>query len=212
MSAIAQHTDLQSRYDSAAGWWRDKIHELGYRAAYEDLVRRALPSRPFPSVADVGTGTGDLAASYCKVSGIPADLTLIDNSAAMLDQAKIAVEEVAGSGMTVKALHAPLSELSPDEHFDLVLCAHLIEHCPDPAEAFCRMSKLIKPGGSALLVISRPHWCQWIIWLRWQHRWFSEEQVEQMANAAGLRVLERLSLASGPPSRTSRGYLLRKAP
>lgn len=210
MTSIAQRTDLQNRYDSAAGWWRDKIHKLGYRAAYEDLVGRALDGRRFRTVADVGTGAGDLAASYCKVIGMPVELTLIDNSAAMLAQAKSTVEEVGGSGTAVTAMHAALSDISYNERYELVLCAHLIEHCPNPAEALGQLASLVKPGGTALLVISRPHWCQWIIWLRWQHRWFSEDQVGQMAEAAGVRITERFGLASGPPSRTSMAYAFRK--
>jgi hypothetical protein len=88
----------------------------------------------------------------------------------------------------------------------LVLGAHVIEHCADPTQALAKMYDLLAPGATLLLVISRPHWCQWFIWLLWRHRWYSEIRVRQMAKAAGLPCPICHRFTAGPPQRTSFGY------
>lgn len=211
MAVTISTRTLESRYDGAASWWHEKIRELGYRSAYEDLVRRAFEGQVASSVADIGTGSGDLAASYCSIVGAPERLALIDSSAAMLSQAIATVTDAQTVPGKLDTIHSSLETLKADAQFELVLCAHVIEHCEDPQGALQSIAQHIEPGGKALLVVSRPHWCQWVIWLRWQHRWFSSSQVERMAQVAGLKVLRKFQPCFGPPSRTSMGYLVHKA-
>ena len=90
----------------------------------------------------------------------------------------------------------------------MILAAHVIEHLADPAAGLARLAGWLAPGGSLLLVASRPHWCQWPIWLRWRHRWFAPDAVAAMADAAGLRLAALHRFPAGPASRTSLGYHL----
>ena len=199
-------TDLQTQYDEAATWWQRTIYRLGYRHAYEELMPRALQNISASHVADIGTGTGDLAASYCIRLGAPQRLTLVDGSERMLDAARTNLRHIA---QRIDTTHALLGD-PIDICFDLVLCAHLIEHLPDSNQGMRDLGDLISPGGHLLLIVSRPHWCNWIIWLKWRHRWFSRTQIATMARSADLILIEQFDLHSGPPSRTSFGYLLRK--
>jgi len=211
MAVTLQHRTLESRYDKAADWWHAKIHKLGYRTAYEDLVRLALSGIFARSVAEVGAGTGDLAASYCSILGSPKQLVLVDSSAAMLSRAVANLGEAGTTSCSLETIHSSLESYKTETLFDVVLCAHVIEHCDDPQRAIRAIAELLEPGGYALMVISRPHWCQWIIWLRWQHRWFSAPEVDRMANAAGLTLMRTIQPCSGPPSRTSFGYLMQRS-
>jgi len=201
------NTDLVSRYDDAASWWQGMIERLGYRAAYQDLMTRALPGARAARVVDVGTGSGDLAAAYCQANGAPRRLTLIDSSAEMLAAARRGLGGLPGH---VTAVHATLAEAAGGQTHDLVLCAHVIEHTPDPARSLAHLATLAAPGGRVLLLVSRPHWCQWFVWLKWRHTWFSPSQVKAMTAAAGLDHVDTFPLNSGPPSRTSFAYLLRR--
>ncbi|WP_421726314.1 class I SAM-dependent methyltransferase [Bauldia sp.] len=200
---------LENRYDEAASWWGGAMAKLGYRTAYTDLARRALGDRFFATIADVGTGSGDLAAAVCDTRQPPDRLVLADSSSRMLDQATRAL---AGRAAVVDGHFGPLDAIPDRDAFDLVLAGHVIEHLTDPEAAVRRLADLVKPGGLMLLIVSRPHWCQWLIWLRWRHRWFAAGKVRRMIAGAGLEAPEILPLSHGPPSRTSLGYLVRKPP
>ncbi len=41
----------------------------------------------------------------------------------------------------------------PDRRFDLILCAHVLEHIPDDAAAMAELHRVLKPGGLALLQV-----------------------------------------------------------
>lgn len=201
-------TGLTLAYDRAAASWGQRIVGLGYRAAYESLVARALCGLNPASVAEIGSGTGELARALCRHSR-PAELFLVDPSAPMLARA---LATVSGMADRITSRCARLDDLEPATRFDLVLAGHLIEHVPEPGRALAALGRLVTPGGRLLAVISRPHWCQWPVWLLWHHRWFAPQDVTRMAAAVGLGAVRVFTLGPGPPGRTSHGYLFHKPP
>lgn len=66
--------------------------------------------------------------------------------------------------------------------------------------------RLVAPGGTLLMIISRPHWCQWFIWLRWRHRWFAAQKIRAAATSLNIGETEVFRFARGAPKRTSFGY------
>lgn len=186
-------------YATAAPWWADRMRGLGYEAAYGEMLDQLVPTRP-GAVCDMGAGTGTLAAALVARLGWPDRLTLVDRSAAMLAQARAVLPGA-------ECVASTLDGYGVQGAFDLVTSAHLIEHLDDPVAGLRAMTRLLTPGGRLLLIVSRPHWCQWVIWLRWRHRWFAPDTVQAMARAADLRPLATTGFASGPPRRTSRAYL-----
>lgn len=43
----------------------------------------------------------------------------------------------------------------PDSSWDLVICLHTLEHCPEPARAIREMSRVLRPGGWLYIVVPR---------------------------------------------------------
>ncbi len=41
----------------------------------------------------------------------------------------------------------------PDDHFDLILCSHVLEHVPDDRMAMRELHRVLKPGGTAILMV-----------------------------------------------------------
>lgn len=197
--------NLATLYDKAAPDWGEQVAELGYLNAYGDFARAALPSlRQCMTICDIGTGCGTFALAALKAGILPSNLTLIDPSRKMLAHAR---QALSGFVPQIASYQTRLEDFQTDHRFDLILGAHVIEHCPKPTRAMAQMFKLLAPGGTLLLIISRPHWCQWLIWLRWRHRWFSENQVRQIAKTASLPDPICHRFTAGPPKRTSFGYV-----
>ena len=126
----------------------------------------------------------------------------------MLDQAAESVQAVTDAPtLTVRST---LEGFPTERCYESLLVAHVLEHLDDPADGLARLSRLMEPGGRLLLILSKPHWCQWVIWLRWRHRWFGAEAVQGWARSAGLPSPRLFQPRLGPPSRTSLAYLFTK--
>lgn len=196
--------NIAAKYDRAAARWDSKLSQLGYTHAYRQLLQpHTNASHP---VLDVGTGTGGFASAWLSEGG-SRDLTLLDPSGRMLSKAQ---DRIKGAGALPRIVQSTLERFDPDTRFGTVLAAHVIEHCLDSADAFVRMASWLSPGGQLIIVASKPHWCNWLIWLRYRHNWFDASQIAALAHNAGLTRTDTHDFTAGPPGRTSRGYIFTK--
>lgn len=207
---ISQTTDmhLAGRYDKAAAGWGKKITAMGYPAAYRYLIDHAIGTTPnFQDMLDVGTGCGNFASAYISAKGAPAKLCLLDISHRMLEVAKQNILPLAPLAVT----HCGALESLPYRNrFDLVLCAHTIEHSLDPAKMMQNLHASISANGSLLLVVSKPHWCTSLVQLIWRNKAYSPAKVVGLLTSAGFENIKTFNFPSGPPSRTSMGYFATK--
>lgn len=196
---------LTARYDRAAGRWGDKMRTLGYYDGYLGFLSSQVP-RPDPggTLLDVGCGSGSFAEAWVAMHGTSSQVTLLDPSQPMLNRAALALNN---RGVAPRCVSRTLEDFGETDGFDHILAAHVIEHCPDPKAALCDMRKLAKPGGRLWLVASKPHWCNAIIWFQWRHRTFQDAEISGLLAESGWHLRDSYIFPSGPPSRTSRGYL-----
>ncbi|MBL9051152.1 MAG: class I SAM-dependent methyltransferase [Tabrizicola sp.] len=203
-------SNLSARYECAAPDWGRRLQRLGFPAAYRAIVARALDGLPLPegriTALDLGAGDGAFSEALLHGIGPRLELTLVDPSPAML----IAAEARLGRGRA-RLVQGTL-ENAPvvADGYDVVAAAHLLEHLPDPEAALGCMASLLKPGGVLLLVVSRPHWCSWIVWLSWRHRRFRETEVRQMLDRAEFVDPQCCQPPAGPPRRLSLAYAARR--
>lgn len=201
---------LSARYDAAAPDWGRRIARLGFPEAYRMLVAEACARLPVPSgrlsALDLGAGDGALAEALRLVIGPRVQLSLVDLSPAMLRAAKArlgpdAAQLIAGD------IDTP--DLVPGR-YDIVASAHLVEHLPDLRAALRRMADLLRPGGTVILCVSRPHWCSRLVWFLWRHRPYSQRDVLAALADAGFAHLHSWQPPAGPPRRLSLAYAARK--
>jgi 2-polyprenyl-3-methyl-5-hydroxy-6-metoxy-1,4-benzoquinol methylase len=201
--------NLLRLYDAAACRWQQGIERLGYPAAYSQFMNSAVPSVRGGVVLDAGSGTGAFAAAWAGRTGGAERLDLLDISRPMLDEAR---RRLAGAADEVNSIHAAIGDPSlPAAAYDTVLSAHVIEHTPDPAASIAWLATLLRPGGLLLLAVSRPHWCTTLIRLRWGNASLRSEVVVSLLLRAGFTDVVVAPFMSGPPQRTSCGYVATRA-
>jgi len=78
----------------------------------------------------------------------------------------------------------------PSDNFDLVLCTQVLEHCSDPFRGVLEISRILKPGGFAILSV--PH-----VWFYHPHpsdHWrFTQEGTIKLCKHAGLEPAKLLA-------------------
>ena len=96
-------------------------------------------------VLEVGTGPGFFAILLCKLGY---DVTAIDLTPAMLEEAKKNAGELAGKICWMEMNAEALA--FADESFDVVLSRNLTWNLPHPERAYAEWARVLKPGGLLL--------------------------------------------------------------
>ena len=140
----AYWSERAETFDQSPG---HEIFSESERAAWHRLLVRHLGPADGRAVLDLACGTG-------VVSHLLDDLgfrvTGLDWSEAMLDRAKAK----AGERARQIAFHLGDAErlMEDDESFDVVVTRHLVWTLVDPAAAFAEWRRVLKPGGTLLIV------------------------------------------------------------
>lgn len=155
---------LAQRYDDSAPVWQSTIARLGYDRSYTRLFttlqnKNALSITDNSRVLDVGIGSGALVKSLAQVSNTHPQIHGVDISDKMLDE----------SARQLQGYHPTLRQASvtslpyPDNHFDMVMTAHVLEHLPNATVGVAEMLRVLKRNGKLLVLMTRQGlWGQWI--------------------------------------------------
>jgi ArsR family transcriptional regulator len=155
----------------------------------DDVLRARAITRMVPHNAiavDIGTGTGILAA---ELASLGLSVIGVDNSQRMLDAARSNLDAAGVEGVELRhgeAHRLPLEDASVDAAF-----AHMVLHyLPSPADAVREMARIVKPGGSVVVVDFLHHEHEWmrqelrVVWLGFPedtiHEWFSQSGLESV--------------------------------
>ena len=154
MEARAERT--RSFFDSVGPEW-DALRKV----FNDDALRARAIARlvtPGLRVADVGTGTGILAAELARLG---LRVIAIDNSARMLDAARAKLAADHELGVELRRGEARALPLA-DGEVDAALAHMVLHYLPSPAEAVREMARAVKPGGSVVLVDFVRHAHEWM--------------------------------------------------
>ena len=144
----AVHTmfsSIATRYDRANTILSFGIHHL-WRAA----TVRASKVQPGMSVLDCATGTGDLALAFKKAVGAHGRVIGTDFNADMLQSAPGKAQQ---RGLDVEFAVADAMALPyADDTFDVASISFGIRNVDDPARALSEMARVVRPGGSVVVL------------------------------------------------------------
>jgi SAM-dependent methyltransferase len=111
------------------------------------LALDLLGSRPYGSLLEIGYGSGVFMPELSRLSSRLVGLDVHDSSDAVaerLRQAGITAKLVKGSSECIPF---------PESSFDAVVSVSAIEFAPDLAAAASEVSRVLKPGGVAVIVL-----------------------------------------------------------
>jgi len=112
-----------------------------------EQAMRLLDVKRNDHVLEVGIGTGlnlPLYPTHCHITGI-------DLSEEMLEKAQDKVIELGLNGVTLKVMDATVMDFG-DSEFDSAVATYTISAVPDPVGVLREMRRVVKPGGSIVLL------------------------------------------------------------
>ena len=137
-----------ARFYDAASW----LLSFGRAPAIRRMTLEMTVAQPGESVLDVGCGTGSLAIALKAEVGASSEVTGIDASPEMIEQAR---RKATRAGVDAGFEVAPIEGLSfPDARFDLVVSSFMLHHLPDGVKrkGLAEVRRVLKPGGRFLAV------------------------------------------------------------
>ena len=112
-----------------------------------EQAMRLLDVKRNDHVLEVGIGTGlnlPLYPTHCHITGI-------DLSEEMLEKAQDKVIELGLISVTLKVMDATVMDFG-DSEFDSAVATYTISAVPDPVGVLREMRRVVKPGGSIVLL------------------------------------------------------------
>jgi ubiquinone/menaquinone biosynthesis C-methylase UbiE len=174
--------DVQEFFERVATDW-DTMRLAYYDERVIEKVAEVSGVGEDSEVADVGTGTGFVAAGIAprvkRVVGI-------DNAPAMLEVAQENLRSLGASNVELvvgEATRLPLE----DESVDAAFANMVLHHAEDPAAMLREMARVVRPGGTVAITDEVEHPYEWMneehadVWLG-----FARGQVGRFFGEAGL--------------------------
>lgn len=167
-------------FQQVAGSW-DAIRAGYFGDAVRDAAVAKAYLRPEMVVADIGSGTGYIAAGLAP---LVRRVYVVDGSVEMLEVAK----KNLSSFPNIEYHHTDGLDLPfPEQSLDAVFANMYLHHCVDPLAALRELARVLRPGGRLVITDMDEHPYAWMkdemadVW-----QGFSRAQVRAWLREAGL--------------------------
>lgn len=135
--------NIQQAYDEWSGIY--DTNENLTRDLDEKTTRLRLTGKRFPSILEIGCGTGKNTAFLAEIAD---QVLAFDFSQGMIEKARVKVK--------VKNVRFVMADITQrwqcaDAAFDLITCNLVLEHIRDLNPIFAEAARTLKPGGQFLV-------------------------------------------------------------
>jgi SAM-dependent methyltransferase len=181
---------VRQLYDGPAG----AVLAIGsLLSLHEPLVGHILRSRKFDvsarqHILDVGSGAGQILGHLLKAARPDALLVAYDLSHQMLCRARARLKTRRPVYVAGDMLRLPFA----DAAFDCVTCGWVIEHLPDPRPGLREVGRVLKPGGSALILATEDTFSGAIVSRTWKCRTYNRDELRRACEESGLPWKEQI--------------------
>lgn len=160
---------------------------------HEPLVGHMLRQRKFDvsgrrSILDVGSGAGQILRHLIKITDSDTQLTAFDLSAQMLRRARQRLKSPRPGYVAGDLSRMPFA----DNSFDCITCGWVIEHLPDPRPGLAELGRVLRPGGSVLILATEDTLTGALVSRTWKCRTYNRSELEEACHESGLPWKEQL--------------------
>lgn len=127
------------------------------RSLANDYATLASALIPGLRVLDVGCGTGAISKDIAAKVGSTGHVTGIDNTEYFIQSGK----ETYAAVKNLDLIHTDLFAYEPEEKFDLIVAARVLQWLNNPVEALKKMHSFLKPGGVVSILDYNHEALQW---------------------------------------------------
>jgi SAM-dependent methyltransferase len=113
------------------------------RSLANDYKNLATILKPGMKVLDVGCGTGSISKDIANIVGENGKVTGIDNTKSFILSGRESYKDI----KNLELIHVDLFDFNPEEKFDLIISARVLQWLSNPKEALLKMKSLLKPNG-----------------------------------------------------------------
>ncbi|MBW4362673.1 methyltransferase domain-containing protein [Flavobacterium taihuense] len=99
--------------------------------------------KPGMNILDVGCGTGAISKDIAKIVGEKGKVIGIDNTENFILSGKESYQDITN----LELIHVDLFDFNPEEKFDLIVSARVLQWLSNPKEALLKIKSLLKPNG-----------------------------------------------------------------
>ena len=110
------------------------------------------------SVLDVGCGTGAISKDIAELVGKTGKVIGIDNTAKFIDSGKLTYQDTTNLDL----IQIDLFDYNPEERYDLIVSARVLQWLSNPKEALLKMKSLLKPGGQISILDYNHNNLEWV--------------------------------------------------
>jgi len=113
--------------------------------------------KPGMRVLDVGCGTGAISKGIAEKVGPEGHVTGIDNTEKFIASGKETYQHIENLDL----IYADIFQFKPEEKFDLIVSARVLQWLNNPVDALKRFKELLKPGGQVSVLDYNHEQLQW---------------------------------------------------
>lgn len=190
--------ELEKIYNRTNWYWDSPPHRLVYGRAYLRLFKRLAEqnSLSFPNnparVLDCGIGAGLFSEALIRAGGSNYKIFGIDLSEKLLAKAR---KNLSRNNIKIQLKQGNFYDLPfADEAMDLVISALALDHSPDPANAIREMTRVLRPEGKLVLVLTHSFAPDFLFRLFYRYNHWKTAEVDLWMKSAGLVNIQVHSL------------------
>ncbi len=177
-------------YDGKQGAWLIACSMLSLHAP---LGERIFSTRKFDlsgrkQILDVGSGAGQIAKHLTKYADPDASITCFDISPGMVRRAVRRIKSDRPNYLVADLTQLPFAEGT----FDCVTCGYVLEHLPDPKVGLAELHRVMKPGGSMLLLTTEDNFGGAWTSRMWRCRTYNRREIRELCKSLGFEWKQEL--------------------
>ncbi len=135
----------------------------------------------FHTILDVGSGAGQIIRHLLRTTPDETRIVGFDLSLEMLRRARERLKSDRPSFVAADMMHMPFHDAS----FDCITCGYVLEHLPDPKPGLAEFARVLKPGGTILLLATEDSFSGLLTSHTWKCRTFSRNELREVSQEVG---------------------------